>query len=52
MESKIGHCEHIYKIETLPDTEKRFMVAKGEREGVGGTGSLGSVDVNYYIQSG
>jgi len=31
------------------DMEKRFVVAKGEREGVGWTGSLGLADVNYCI---
>ena len=31
------------------DIENRLVVAKGEREGVGWTGSLGLVDANYYI---
>ena len=29
------------------DMEKRLVVAKREREGVGETGSLGLVDANY-----
>ena len=29
--------------------ENRLVVAKGEGEGVGWTGSLGFVDINYYI---
>ena len=38
----------------LIDLEKRLVVAKGEGEGegVGWTGSLGLVDVNYCIWSG
>ena len=39
--------EPIYRTET--DVENRLVVAQGEGEGVGGTGSLGSVDANYYI---
>ena len=31
------------------DVEKRFVVAKGEGEGVGWIGSLGLVNANYYI---
>ena len=33
----------------LMDMENRHVVAKGEGEGVGWTGSLGLVDANYYI---
>ena len=33
----------------LTDMEKRLVVAKGEEEGMGWTGSLGLVDANYYI---
>jgi len=33
----------------IQDVEKRLVVAKGEGEGVGWTGSLGLVDANYYI---
>ena len=33
----------------VTDMESRLVVAKGEGEGVGWTGSLGLVDVNYYI---
>ena len=31
------------------DKENRFVVAKGEGEGVGWTGSWGLVDANYCI---
>ena len=33
----------------LTDIENRPVVTKGEGERVGWTGSLGLVDVNYYI---
>ena len=33
----------------LTDMENRLVVAKGEGEGVGWTGSLGLVNANYYI---
>ena len=33
----------------VTDMESRVVVAKGDSEGVGWTGSLGLVDVNYYI---
>ena len=36
----------------LMDLENRLVVAKGEGEGVGWTGSLGLIDANYYIWSG
>ena len=36
----------------LMDLENRLVVAKGEGEGVGWTGSLGLVDANYCIWSG
>ena len=36
----------------LMDLENRLVVAKGEEEGVGWTGSLGLVDGNYCIWSG
>ena len=29
------------------DLENRLVVAKGEKEGVGWTGSLGLIDANY-----
>ena len=32
--------------------ENRHVVAKGEREGLGGTGSLGLIDANDCIWSG
>ena len=34
------------------DLENRLVVANGEREGVGWTGSLGLIDANYRIWSG
>ena len=34
------------------DLENRLLVAKGEEEGVGWTGSLELVDANYGIWSG
>ena len=34
------------------DMENRLVVAKGEREGVGWTESLGLVEANYCIWSG
>ena len=33
----------------LMDLENRCVVAKGEGEGVGQTGSLGLIDANYCI---
>ena len=33
------------------DLENRLVVAKGERQGVGWTGSLGLIDANYCIWS-
>ena len=36
----------------LLDLENRLVVAKGEGEGVGWTGSLGLVDVNCCIWNG
>ena len=36
----------------LMDLENTLVVAKGEREGVGWTGSLGLIDENYCIWSG
>ena len=36
----------------LLDMENRLVVAKGEREGVGWTGSLGLVDAKYCMWSG
>ena len=35
--------------ERLTNVENRLMVAEGEGEGVGWTGSLGLLDANYYI---
>ena len=36
----------------LIDWKNGLVVAKGEREGVGWTGSLGLMDANYCIWSG
>ena len=36
----------------LTDLENRFVVAKGEMDVVGWTGSLGLVDANYCLWSG
>ena len=36
----------------LMDLENRPVVAKGEGEGMGRTGSLGLIDANYHIWSG
>ena len=43
-----GRNEPIYRSETDSHTW-RLVVAKGEGEGVGWTGSLGVEDANYYI---
>ena len=37
------------KCKQITDIENIFVVAKGEREGVGWMGSLGLVDANYGI---
>ena len=34
------------------DMENRLVIAKGEGEAMGGTGSLGLVDANYGIWGG
>ena len=36
----------------LMDLENRLVVAKGEGEEVGWTGSLGLIDENYHVWSG
>ena len=36
----------------LMDLENRLMIAKGEGEGVGWTGSLGLIDANYCLWNG
>ena len=36
----------------LMDLENRLVVAKGEGEGVGGTGNLGLIDANYCLWNG
>ena len=41
---KYATNEPSYKTERLTDIENRLVVARGKREGVGGTGSLGLVD--------
>ena len=48
-ELKYGTKEPTGKTNRLTDIENRLVVAKGDDEGVGGTGSLGLVDANYYI---
>ena len=42
----------VFVCDLLTDTENRLVVAKGEREGVGWTGSLRLVDANHYILNG
>ena len=50
MESKIWHKRiYLQNRNKLTDIENRLVVAKGEGEGEGWTGSLGLVDANYYI---
>ena len=41
------HIEETHGLE-----KKRLVVAKGEGEGVGWTGNLGLIDVNYCIWNG
>ena len=41
--------ETIFKFKKERERENRPVVAKRDREGEGWTGSLGSVDTNYYI---
>ena len=36
----------------LMDMENRFVMAKGEGEGVGWTGNLGFIDANYCLWNG
>ena len=36
----------------IMDLENRLVVAKGEGEGVGGTGNLGLIDANYCLLNG
>ena len=45
-------AENLSTEKKLMDLENRFVVAKGEREGMGWTGSLGLIDANYCIWSG
>ena len=40
---------HLQNRNGFTDMENRLVVAKGERERVRWTGSLGLVDANYYI---
>lgn len=44
-----GTNEPTYKTKKDSDIENRLMVAKGRGKGMGWIGSLGLVDVNYYI---
>ena len=47
---KYGTNEPIYRNgNRLTDMENKPVIAKGEGEGVGWTGSLGLVGTNYYI---
>ena len=39
----------IFTEKKIMDLEKRFVVAKGEGEGVGWLGSLGLIDTNYCL---
>ena len=39
-------------IKKLMDLDKRLVVAKAERKGVGWIGRLGFIDANYCIWSG
>ena len=43
---------NLFTEKKIMDIENRLVVAKGEEEGVGWTGSLGLVDANYFIWSG
>ena len=36
----------------IMDLENRFVVAKGEREGMGWMGSLGFIDADYSLWNG
>ena len=36
----------------IMDMENRLVAAKRDREGVGGTGNLGLIDVNYSLWNG
>ena len=36
----------------IMNLENRLVIAKGEGEGVGGTGSLGLIDANYCLWNG
>ena len=50
VESKLWHkwtC--LWNRNWLRDTENRLVVTKGEKEGEGWIGSLGSADANYYL---
>ena len=50
MESKIWHRQtNLDNRNRLIDMENRLVVAEGEGEGVGWTGSLGLIDANYGI---
>ena len=50
MESKIWHRgTHLQNRNKFTGMENRLVIAKGEEEGVGRTGSWGFVDANYSI---
>ena len=39
-------------VKKFMDLENRLVIAKGEREGVGGIGSLGLTDADYCLGNG
>ena len=43
---------NLFTEKKLMDSKNRFVVAKGEEEGVGWTGYLGLIDANYYLWNG
>ena len=50
VESKMWHkCTCLQNRKRLINIENRLKVAKGEREGVGRTGSLGLLNAKYYV---
>ena len=50
---KYGSDELIYKTETNSQAQRADMwLPRGRGEEEGGTGSLGLVDTNYYVENG
>ena len=43
---------NLSSVKKTMDLENRLVVAKGEGEGVGWTGSLGLIDENYFLWNG